>query len=46
VSSAIGSAVEARLWPPPKMLTGGPLMVIYKKNFDVMLHLVAEWPST
>jgi len=23
----------------------GPLMVIYKKDFDVMLHLEAEWPS-
>jgi len=27
------------------MLTEAPLMVIYKKVFDVMLHLGAEWPS-
>ena len=29
----------------PKMLTGAPLMVIYKNVFDVMLHLEVEWPS-
>jgi len=39
-----GSAESAQLWPP-KMLTEAPLMVIYKKVFDVMLHLGAEWPS-
>jgi len=27
------SAVSAQLWPPPKMLTGAPLMVNYKKKF-------------
>ena len=27
------------------MLTGAPLMVVYKKVFDVTLHLEAEWPS-
>jgi len=27
------------------MLTWAPLMVIYKKVFDVMLHLADEWPS-
>jgi len=30
---------------PPKMLTEAPLMVIYKKMFDIMLHLEAEWSS-
>jgi len=49
-----GSAVSAQLCPPPKCLQGppnrdlnayrGPLIVIYKKVFDVMLHLEAEWP--
>jgi len=29
----VGSAVAAQLWAPPKMLTGAPLMVIYKKRF-------------
>jgi len=38
------STVSAQLWHP-KMLTGAPLMVNYKKVFDVMLHLEAEWPS-
>jgi len=27
------------------MLTGAPIMVRYKKVFDVILHLEAEWPS-
>jgi len=27
------------------MLTAAPLMVNYKKVFEVMLHLEAEWPS-
>jgi len=27
------------------MLTGAPLMAIFKKYFDVMAHLDAEWPS-
>jgi len=37
------SAVAAQLCPP-KMLAGTPIMVIYKKVFDVMLHLEADWP--
>jgi len=40
----VPSAVAAQLCPP-KMLAGGPLTVIYKNVFDVMLHLEAEWPS-
>jgi len=38
-----GSAVSAQLCPPPNAYRG-PLIVIYKKVFDVMLHLEAEWP--
>jgi len=41
------SAVAAQ--PPtlgfPKLLTGLPLIVIYKKLFDVMLNPQAECPS-
>ena len=39
------SDVSAQLCPPPKMLRVTPLMLIYKKVFDVMLHLEGEWPS-
>jgi len=30
---------------PPKCLQGHPLMMIYKKMFDIMLYLEAKWPS-
>ena len=37
-------AVSAQLWPP-KMLTRSPhYWWFLKKDFDVMLHLEAEWP--
>jgi len=44
LANTASSAVAAQLFPP-KLLTGAPLLVIYKNVFDVMLHLGAEWPS-
>ena len=38
------SAVAAQLLPP-KCLQEPPNGDLYKKGFDIMLHLEAEWPS-
>jgi len=40
------TCIQCRISPTlsPQMLTGAPLMVIYKKSY-VMLHLEAEWTS-
>jgi len=33
ISSSVHSVASAQLWAPPKMLTGVPLVVIYKNSF-------------